>query len=178
MSAGDSGRKRRRAPGIKRPDPKKLAVLRGLLESEPGLTKAALARRAGLGRSTLPLYLKHIRDDVAKAAAQNDATRDRLAMTHVDLVARVDETAREVRDDLTRLRAAGPVGNAAVIFSGVRALVQVERLVGELLGIVKPPTQNTYILQVRALMEQSVPPSSLSTTTRAVLGVEGHAAPE
>lgn len=178
MSAGASTPKQRRVPGIKRPDPVKLEALRKTLAAEPGITKAALARRVGLGRSTLPLYMRFIRDDLARAAERNDAAREQIATTHVDLIARMNATAREVREDIAELRAAGAGTNAAVVFAGVRTLVQVERLIGELVGVVRPPTVNTYVLQVRALMEQAVAPASLSETTRCALGVGPDASPE
>jgi transposase-like protein len=155
--------------GIRRPDEIKLAALAALLEREPGMSKAELCRKSGIGRSTLPYYIRHIREAVAEAASRNEEARERIALTHVDLVARMNRTAVEVRADLDRLRASKATASPAVIFSGVRALVQVERLLGELLGEIQPPTQNTYVLQVAALLDRPVELSTLSATSRAVL---------
>ena len=158
--------------GIGKPNEVKLAALRALLERDPGMSKAELCRKAGIGRSTLPYYLRHLRETVATAVERNAEARERLALTHVDLVTRMNKTAVEVRRDLDRLRVAKSGATPAVLFSGIRALVQVERLVAELLGAVQPANQTTYVVQVAALLDQAVAPSLLSSTARAALGME------
>ncbi len=164
------------ARGIRKPNEVKLAALQVVLERNPGLSKAEICRKSGIGRSTLPYYLRHLREAVATAIEKNTDARERLALTHVDLVTRMNKTAVEVRRDLDRLRAPKSSANPAVIFSGVRALVQVERLVAELLGAVQPANQTTYVVQVAALLNQAVSPSLLSSTARSVLGVENEIA--
>ena len=162
--------------GIRKPNDVKLAAVAALLERDPGMSKADLCRKAGIGRSTLPYYLRHLRETVAAAVVKNAEARERLALTHVDLVTRMDRTAAEVRDDLDRLRAPKSGANPAVIFSGVRALVQCERLVAELLGAIQPANQTTYVVQVAALLDQPVLASTLSATARAALGTEARGA--
>jgi hypothetical protein len=135
------------------------------------LNKADLCVRVGIGRSTFPYYLRHIRGAVAEATTKNEDARQRVALSHIDLVERVSSAAGEVREEIARLRAATGAKNTSAIFAGYRTLVQIERLVAELIGEIAPPVQNTYIVQVAALLERPVAVSSLSATARSALGM-------
>jgi AcrR family transcriptional regulator len=137
------------------------------------MSKADLGRKVGLSRTAVAYYLRSMTTDLAAAAAQNVEVKRRRVLNHLDLVERVASTADEAREEIAKLRATKGV-NPSVIFAGYRALTGIERLLAELLGDIQPPTQNTYVLQVAALLDQPVALSALSEPSRAVL--EGEAA--
>ncbi len=163
----------RYARGVRSPNPVKLAALRALLEADPTLSKAEIGRRVGLSRASVGYYLRTVSADLARARG---AAAERRVLSHVDLVERVAGTADELREEIGKLRAAKGT-NSATVFAGYRTLVQVERLLGELLGEIKPPTQNTYLVQVAALLDRPLDPSALSDAARVALGEEAARAP-
>jgi AcrR family transcriptional regulator len=157
----------RYARGIANPDPVKLAALRALLESDPTLGKADVARRVGLSRASVGYYVRSIAADVARA---REEAATRRVLSHVDLVERVAGVASDVREEIARVRRSGGK-NASALFAGFRTLLAAERLLAELVGEIAPPAQNTYVLQVAAMLDRPVAASALSTTARTALGM-------
>lgn len=149
--------------GVAHPDPVKLAALRALIEADPTLSKTELAKRAGVSRATVGYYLRTIAEDVAQA---KDEAASRRALSHVDLVRRVAATADEVREEIARVRASKAAPTA--VFAGYRTLVQVERLLAELLGDVQPAA-NVYLQRVEVLLSTPVDANALSPSLRTLL---------
>jgi len=75
----------RYARGIKNPDPIKMDVLRVLLERDPSISKADLARKAGLSRAGVTYYIRSMREEMARATAKSEELRRRAAENDVDL---------------------------------------------------------------------------------------------
>lgn len=166
----------RYARGVRSPNPVVLAGIEALLAKEPTISKSELARRLGVSRMTILYAMRSMREAVGRAASESAEVRRRLDLNHVQLVERVNVSARELREDIARLRTAGVTKHASAIFSGARALVAIERLTAELLGAVQPPTAN-YHVQVAALFDRSIDPTMLTEVARTALAEkESHAA--
>jgi hypothetical protein len=161
--------------GIKRPNEVKLAALGVLLEREPGLSKAELCRRTGIGRSTLPYYLRALGGAVAAAASKNAEVKERAALTHLGLLDRVLSAADEVRSEIAKLTSSQPDPTIAqAVFRGHATLNQIHRLVGELLGDIAPPTTNIYLTKLDAFLSAPVQPGQLSPALRAAIAETTH----
>ncbi len=158
----------RYARGIRAPDPAKLRAVRELLERDPAITKKALAEAAGLSRTALGYYLRAMRDELAAVATKNEDVRRRQVLSHLDLVERVSGTADEVRSEISKLRATNGA-NPAAIFAGYRTLVAVERLLGELLGEVRPASTTVYMQKIDVLLATPADDARFSPELRAAL---------
>jgi DNA-binding Lrp family transcriptional regulator len=164
----------RYARGVQRLNPALVERLQAELRAEPTISKAELARRVQASRATVGYYLRRLQDDVHDAATRNGAVRERAALSQLDLVQRVAEAADEVRAEIGKLRAApGGTSNPSVTFRGYGVLTQLLRLLAELVGEIAP-VQNTYVLQVQALLQRPVAVAELSPTARAALRVDDH----
>jgi hypothetical protein len=164
MVDGAQAKPSRYERGIANPDPVKLAALRALIEADPSTSKAELSRRLGISRASVGYYVRAIAAEVAQAKGEAVSRR---ALSHIDLVQRVAATADEVRDEIARVRASK--ANPTAIFAGYRTLVQVERLLAELLGEVQPAA-NVYLQRVEVLLSTPVDAGTLSPALRAALG--------
>lgn len=164
---------RRRSKGVKRPSEALSREIARILQREPGIPKAKLARELGVTRVTVSRYLHTMQVDVAKAAARDAAVRQRVEMSHVDLVERVASAADEVRSVIGRLRKAQvpQPGKASAVFRGYASLTQLYRLLGELLGQVQPATTNVYLTKVEALLATPASVSALPPAVRAAMGI-------
>ena len=161
------------ARGIKKPNEVKLDALRLVLERNPDLSKADMCRRVGVSRATLAYYLRVIRDDVQAAATKMQAVTDTRVVTHLDLVKRLSQAAEQVWRDIEHVRAtSGTIPSA--VFNGYRALVQVERLLAELLGQLHPPTQNVYLQKIDVLLNSPASIETFPATLQAALTDAGH----
>ncbi len=110
-----------------------------------------------------------MRETLAKAATENEEARKRIALTQVDLVDRINATAADVRDEIAQLRTSKGGRNASLVFAGVRALVAVERLLGELVGQLQPPTTSVYLQKIDVLLATPADATRFSPELRAAL---------
>ncbi len=157
--------------GIKQPNAVRLSAVSALLTAEPTISKAELARRTGLSRTSVAYYLRHIAVEVAAAAEKQTEVRERAVETHLDLLDRVARSADDVRAEVARFRSRSPdPALAQAFFAGHSTLNAIHRTLGELLGEIAPPTTNLYLARIDALLATPVDPSSLPAHMRATVG--------
>lgn len=152
--------------GVKHLRPDVADRIREALRADPTISKAALALRVGVTRQTVIYYLRAMGDEVDRAAAEQATVRARRVESHLDLVAEVGDAITAIRAQIGKLGDATDGRTAGAIFRGYATLERYLRLQGELLGEVAPPTQNTYLVRVEALLSAEVDPSRLSPAIR------------
>ena len=136
VDSDDFGRQQGRyARGVLNPDPAVLDSIRKVIAEEPGIAKAALARRLGLSRATVGYYLRHMGKAVRVAAERNAHLRERRTLDYFSLLERVAAAGDEIATVIDSLKQA-PLGpqTASTIFKGHLALERNQRLLGELMG--------------------------------------------
>lgn len=133
-----------------------------LVEKNPGISNAELARRLGCSRQTIVLYRKEMKGELDKLIAHDRDVRDTIALSQLDLRARVEATEREIGRDIDDVRNGklDPMTGAAV-FRGHGARRQIHQLLGELTGELKAPTTNVYLAKFDAFLSGEVGPSDL-----------------
>jgi transposase-like protein len=147
-----------------------------VLAENPTTSKAELARKVGITRTSLYYALRHLKSGDAQSTAHAESGKA-VAVTHQQLVERVAHAADDVRLVIGDLRAEPTTPTtAAAVFRGYSTAAKLWHLLGELLGEIAPPQQTLYLNQVTLLLEQSVAPTALSRTTRTALGLTDESA--
>jgi len=164
----ESGRWHR---GVKQPNEIKLAALRALIEREPGLTKTELCIRTGIGRSTLPYYLRHVREELAHATAKNEKLRLQAAEKDVDLALMVTSLAVRMGREVDSLleRSGNDLASKSVAARLAVAFDRLTRLSADMSG--NMPSVNVQFNQFQTIALASLNPSLLSAEAQAVHGV-------
>lgn len=171
MSAASVQKPSRYARGVKRLNPVLVSGIHALLEKQPGISNAELARRLSCSRQTVIYYRRALRSELEKLAARDDKVKARIVLDQLDLVQRVTEAADDVRSEIARFTSSQPDPVvASVKFRGHGALNQIHRLLGELIGEVAPPTTNIFLTRMDAFVADVVDPDKLPSHVRARLG--------
>lgn len=157
--------------GIRTLNPDLVTRLREELVHDPHVSKAELARRLGVSRQTVVLYLKAMPRALDEAERHSTEIKTRRALTQLDLIDDIRDAVDDVRGVIGELREnpAQP-GHASAVFRGYAVAERLWRLLGEMIGEVSPPTQNVYIDKVQALLTQPVDVAGLSPTARTAIG--------
>jgi hypothetical protein len=156
--------------GIKNPKPAVMAKIREALEADPSVSKSKLAKLVGCSRQTILYYLRAMKDQVQQTASLKTEVRQRVAISILDLSDQVTEAIEDIKTEISRLRSSIPSpATASIMFRGYSTLEKLWRLLGELLGQIQPPQQNTYIIQVQELLNRTVDLAVLSQTAQKVL---------
>jgi DNA-binding Lrp family transcriptional regulator len=172
MQVGSAKRPSRYSRGVKQLDPALVNGIHAILEQNPGISNAELARRLSKSRQTILYYRRALRAELANLAARNDQAKERLVMSQLDLVDRVTEAADDVRREISRFKSRDPDPVIATVkFRGHGTLNQIHRLLGEILGEVSPATTNIYLTRMEAFVAaDTVDPATLPPHVRARLG--------
>ncbi len=172
MQVGSAKQASRYARGVKQLDPALVSEMHAVLEQNPGISNAELARRLSKSRQTILYYRRALRAELAKFAARDEHVKERLVLSQLDLVDRVVEAADDVRSDISRFKSRDPDPVIATVkFRGHNTLNQIHRLLGELVGEVSPPTTNIYLTRMEAFVAaDTVDPATLPPHVRARLG--------
>ncbi len=162
--------KSRYGRGVKKLNSVFASGILALVEKEPGITNAELARRLGCSRQTIVLYRKEMKQELDKLIAQDRDVRDTIALSQLDLRARVEAMEREISQDIDDVRSGrlDPMTGVAV-FRGHGTRRQVQQLLGELSGELKAPTTNVYLAKFDAFLSGEVGRSELPEGLRAAV---------
>ena len=172
MQVGSTKKASRYARGVKQLDPTLVKGIHAILEQNPGISNAELARRLSRSRQTILYYRRGLRAELAKFAARDEQVHERLVLSQFDLVNRVTEAADDVRREISRFKSSDPDPVLATIkFRGHSTLNQIHRLLGELVGEVSPPTTNIFLTRMDAFVAaDTVEAAALPAGIRARLG--------
>ncbi len=143
--------------GIKRLTPEIVERIQLELGKDPSMSKSELARRVGVARSTLILYLKRLPEQVKEAAAKNDEIKNKAVLNQIQFLEKIQQLAGEIHGTILELKT-GPIDpeNASVQFRGYSTLHQFYRLLGEALGELAPPTQNVFLVRLEQIASRDI----------------------
>jgi biotin operon repressor len=169
--------KSRYSRGVRKLNPVFASGILALIEKNPDISNAEIARRLACSRQTIVLYRREMKEELDKLVARNRDVRDTIAFSQLDLRARVEATEREISQDINDVRSGSldPMTGAAV-FRGHGARRQIQQLLGELTGELKAPTTNVYLAKFDAFVSGEVGASELPKSLRAVVEGEGSGA--
>jgi len=174
MANGKQGETSRYRQGVSNPRPELVEAIREALEADPGINKSELARRVGVSRQTVNYYLRAMGKELQEVASRRQEVKDRATLSHLDLLDRLAGATEEIGEIIRELREQPMTpALARAAFNGYSVLERYNRLIGELLGEVSPPTQNVYITKIEALLNAPLEPGALPNELRECLEQHG-----